>query len=124
MGVCDIVTDVLLIAFPIPIIMQSGQNWKRKFQLTTLFSLSVIMIAVTGTRMPEVISHLGRQQYRTVWASAEILASTAVSNCVVLGAFLRDKGSKKNKYRAQSTTDSMDRASNTRRPNHRHDTEH
>ncbi|WPG99049.1 Hypothetical protein R9X50_00185400 [Acrodontium crateriforme] len=116
MGVCDIVTDVLLVAFPIPIIVQSGQNWKRKFQLALLFSLSVVLIAVTGTRMPQVIERHGRQQYRTVWASAEILASTAVANCVVLGAFLRDKGSKKNKYRAQSTTDSMDRVSNNRRP--------
>lgn len=115
MGTCDIITDILLIAFPIPIVMRSGQNWKRKLQLASLFSLSVIMIAVTATRMPKVISHLGRQQYRTVWASCEILASTAVSNAVILGSFLRDKGTKKNKFRSQSVTDSIDRAP-TRRP--------
>ena len=111
MGTCDIVTDILLVAFPIPIVLRSGQTWKRKFQLVSLFSLSIIMIGVTATRMPKVISHQGRQQYRTVWASCEILASAAVSNAVILGSFLRDKGTKKNKYRSHSVSDSIDRAS-------------
>jgi hypothetical protein len=115
MGVCDIVTDVLLIAFPIPIILKSGQNWKRKFQLVSLFSLSVILIVVTALRVPKVISKDGRQQYRTVWASAEILASTAVSNTVIIGSFLRDKGTKKNKYRSHSVSDSIENSS-VRRP--------
>ena len=115
MGTCDIITDILLVAFPIPIILQSGQTWKRKLQLASLFSLSLILIGVTATRVPKVIQYHGRQQYRTVWASCEILASAAVSNAVILGSFLRDKGTKKNKYRSSSVTDSIDRAS-VRRP--------
>jgi len=115
MGTCDILTDILLIAFPIPIVLRSGQTWKRKFQLSSLFSLSLIMIAITATRVPEVIAHLGRQQYRSVWASCEILAATGVSNAVILGSFLRDKGTKRNKYRTGSMTDSTDRTS-SRRP--------
>lgn len=115
MGVCDIVTDILLIAFPIPVVLNSGQTWKRKFQMTSLFSLSIIMIGITATRMPMVIDHHGRQQYRTVWASCEILASASVSNAVILGSFLRDKGTKKNKYKTFSVSDSIDRTS-TRRP--------
>lgn len=115
MGTCDIITDIMLVAFPIPIVMRSGQTWRRKLQLISLFSLSIIMIAVTATRVPSVISHHGRQQYRTVWASCEILASTAVSNAVILGSFLRDKGTKKNKYQSHSISDSIDRSS-IRRP--------
>ncbi len=115
MGVCDIVTDILLIAFPIPIILNSGQNWKRKFQLVSLFSLSIILIIVTAFRVPKVIDYRGRQQYRTVWASAEILASAAVSNTVIIGSFLRDKGTKKNKFRSHSVSDSIERSS-VRRP--------
>ena len=111
MGTCDMITDILLVAFPIPIIMQSGQNWKRKFQLGSLFSLSIILIVITGLRVPKVIGHRGRQQYRTVWASCEILASASVSNAVILGSFLRDKGTKRNKYRSSSVSDSIDRAS-------------
>ncbi|KAK5133574.1 hypothetical protein LTR08_007613 [Meristemomyces frigidus] len=115
MGTCDIITDILLVSFPIPIVLNSGQSWKRKIQLIALFGLSVIMIAVTATRIPQVISHHGRQQYRTVWASCEILASTAVSNAVILGSFLRDKGTKKQKYKYRSVTDSIDGVS-MRRP--------
>jgi len=115
MGTCDVITDILLVAFPIPIVLRSGQTWKRKLQLGSLFSLSVIMIALTVTRMKEVIEHRGRQQYRTVWASCEILASALVSNAVILGSFLRDKGTKRNKWKSPSVSDSIDRAS-VRRP--------
>ncbi|KAI7213465.1 hypothetical protein KC333_g6566 [Hortaea werneckii] len=115
MGTCDVITDILLVAFPIPIVLRSGQTWKRKLQLGSLFSMSVIMIALTVTRMKEVIEHRGRQQYRTVWASCEILASTVVSNAVILGSFLRDKGTKRNKWKSPSVSDSIDRAS-VRRP--------
>lgn len=115
MGICDIITDILLIAFPIPVVLNSGQTWKRKTQMVLLFSMSIIMIGITATRMPMVIGHHGRQQYRTVWASCEILASASVSNAVILGSFLRDKGTKKNKYKTFSVLDSIDRTS-TRRP--------
>lgn len=115
MGACGIVTDILLIGFPIPVVLASGQSWQRKLQMGLLFSLSIFMIAVTGTRIPHVIEEQGRQQYRTVWASGEILASAAVSNGVILGSFLRDKGTKKNRYRSHSMADSVDRAS-ARRP--------
>lgn len=114
MGTCDVVTDILLIAFPIPVVLTSGVNWKRKLQMVLLFSLSAIMIGVTAARMPEVISKHGRQQYRTVWASCEILAATAVSNAVILGSMLRDKGTKKNKFRSYSFADSVDRSSGRR----------
>lgn len=115
MGTCDVITDILLIAFPIPIILRSGQTWRRKLQLVLLFSLSIILIIVTLLRVPKVIEMAGRQQYRSVWASSEILASAAVSNTVIIGSFLRDKGTKKNKFRSTSVTDSIDRAS-ARRP--------
>jgi hypothetical protein len=116
MGILDIITDILLVVFPIPIIMKSAMTWKRKFDLIALFSLSLVLIAITGARIPSVIERHGRQQYRTVFASAEILAATAVSNAVIIGSFLRDRGVKKvKKYKHGSTTDSVDRAS-SRRP--------
>lgn len=115
MGSADIITDILLVAFPIPIVLRSGQTWRRKLQTSALFSTSIALILITGFRMPEVISNLGRQQYRTVWASSEILASAFVSNFVIIGSFIRDKGTKKNKYKSSSVSDSIDRTS-TRRP--------
>ncbi|KAF1981351.1 hypothetical protein K402DRAFT_342632 [Aulographum hederae CBS 113979] len=115
MGVADMITDVLLVVFPIPIIIKSAMPMKRKFSLLLLFSLSVGLIVITAFRIPNVIHRHGRQQYRTVWASAEILGATAVSNAIIIGSFLRDRGVKKSKYRFGSTTDSMERTA-SRRP--------
>lgn len=109
MGASDIITDLLLVLWPLPIIIRSRMPLKRKISLVLLFSLSLGLIGITATRMPEVISHRGRQQYRTVWASFEILASAAVANAVVLGSFVRDRGVKRNKYVAGNTMDSIDR---------------
>jgi hypothetical protein len=115
MGVADIITDILLVAFPIPIIFRSAMPLKRKLSLTALFSLSIILIAVTGARMPLVIGRKGVQQFRTVFASSEILAATIVANAIILGSFLRDRGVKKTKFKAPSTTDSMERRGSARR---------
>ncbi|KAF2149580.1 hypothetical protein K461DRAFT_297035 [Myriangium duriaei CBS 260.36] len=110
MGACDIITDILLIAFPIPIIIRSHVSLGRKSVLILLFSASLLLIGITGTKVPKVIETGGRQQYRTVWASIEILLSAFVSNAIILGSFARGKGVKKNKYRAQSVSDSIERA--------------
>lgn len=115
MGTTDIVTDLLLILFPIPIILKSTMSIKRKLQLVSLFSMSIVLVIITAARMPLVIEKRGLQQYRTVWASSEILAATGVSNAIILGSFLRDRGVKKSKYKPGSATDSMERRSSTRR---------
>ncbi|KAK8232747.1 putative integral membrane protein [Phyllosticta capitalensis] len=115
MGACDVITDILLIAFPIPMVVKSTLPLKKKFRLVLVFSMSSILIAITATRVPQVIEHRGRQQYRTVFASGEILGAAAVSNAMVLGSFLRDRGVKKQKYKWNSSTDTTDRAS-SRRP--------
>jgi hypothetical protein len=115
MGVTDIITDILLVAFPIPIIFRSVMPFKRKISLTALFSMSIILIIVTGARMPLVIQRNGLQQFRTVFASSEILAAAIVANAIILGSFLRDRGIKKAKFKAPSTTDSMERRGSARR---------
>lgn len=115
MGITDIITDILLVAFPIPIILRSGMPLKRKLSLIGLFSLSIILIIVTAARMPTVIERRGLQQFRTVFASSEILAAAIVSNAIILGSFLRDRGIKKPKFKAPSTTDSMERRGSARR---------
>lgn len=43
------------------------------------------------------------QQFRSLLASAEILAAAAVSNALVLGSFVRDRGAKKQRFRFGST---------------------
>ncbi len=118
MGTADIITDILLIVFPLPMVIRSHLQLSTKIRLVLLFSLSAILIAITAYRVPSVISHESIQQYRTVLASGEILGAAAVSNAIVLGSFLRDRGLKKGKYRPDrnpSTSESVSNVPSTRR---------
>ncbi|CAM1511546.1 Fc.00g090590.m01.CDS01 [Cosmosporella sp. VM-42] len=122
MAVCNVFTDLLLVFFPIPIIVTSQMTIKRKIQLVLLFSLSLSIVGVTLYRVPNIIRDNGRQQYRSLLASVELLFATASANSLVLGSFMRDRGVKKQKFRRQSVAESFDRVSNPlRRPTlHRH----
>ncbi|CAK7264197.1 hypothetical protein SEPCBS57363_000957 [Sporothrix epigloea] len=122
-SVCNVVTDLLLVLFPIPIIFFSRFSATRKFQLILIFSLSLGVVGVTVYRATRVIEAHGNQQLRSLLASVELLFATAAANSVVLGSFVRDRGVKKNKFRAGSVVDSMERSSvnRSRRPTaHRH----
>ncbi|KIV79835.1 hypothetical protein PV11_07381 [Exophiala sideris] len=105
MGVCDMVTDVVLIAFPIPLVWQSSMRYSKKISLILLFLLSVILIGITAYRIPSTISRRSSQQFRSLLASLEILAAAGVSNAIAIGSFIRDKGVKKAKFRAPSIDD-------------------
>jgi hypothetical protein len=120
MGTVNIVTDAFLIIFPIPIILRSAMKAVRKFELILLFALSIIPIGVTLYRIPTIIEHQGRQQSRSLWASLEILFATAVTNALVLGSFVRDRGPKKMRFKFGSASDSLSRPS-TRKDMGRHD---
>ncbi|KAI4089653.1 MAG: hypothetical protein LQ344_005224 [Seirophora lacunosa] len=118
MGTSDVITDLLLVAFPIPIILKSHMAAKRKVSLVLLFSLSLILIAITIYRVVEVVQRHSDQQFRSLLASLEILAAAAVSNALVLGSFVRDRGVKKQRYRFDSVggNSSLDRAGTGTRP--------
>ncbi|KAF5123575.1 uncharacterized protein G6M90_00g022520 [Metarhizium brunneum] len=116
MATCNIFTDLLLVIFPIPIILRSNMLVRRKVQLVLLFSLSLSVIVVTIYRVPRIIQEHGRQQYRSLLASVELLFATAAANALVLGSFVRDRGVKKQKFHRNSGADSFDRSSHPRRP--------
>lgn len=113
MGVCDIVTDVVLIAFPIPVVLRSSMPLRKKLSMIILFCLSAILIAITAYRIPTTIERRADQPYRSLLASLEILAAAGVSNAVIIGSFIRDKGVKKAKFRAASVGDASLNGSNT-----------
>ena len=98
----NILTDLLLVFFPIPIIVRSAMPVKRKVQLVLLFSLSLAMVATTIYRVPHTIWKHGSQQYRSLMASIEILFAATAANALVLGSFVRDRGVKKPKFRHDS----------------------
>ncbi|KAI9852090.1 MAG: hypothetical protein M1838_001887 [Thelocarpon superellum] len=121
MGAANVLTDLLLIGFPIPIILRSAMKLMRKFELILLFALSIVPIIITLIRIPSIIGYQGRQQSRTLWASIEILFATACTNALVLGSFVRDRGPKKQRFKFGSASDSLSRPS-TRRDLGRTDT--
>ncbi|KAH6996173.1 hypothetical protein BKA56DRAFT_666423 [Ilyonectria sp. MPI-CAGE-AT-0026] len=121
MAVCNVFTDLLLVIFPVPIIVTSRMTVRRKVQLVLLFSLSLSVVGVTLYRVPNIIREDGRQQYRSLLASVELLFATASANSLVLGSFVRDRGLKKQKFRRSSIAESFDPSLHPRRPTlHRH----
>lgn len=102
MGVCDIITDLVLVFFPIPLVIASSMRMKRKISLILLFLLSLGLVGITAFRVPSTISRKSAQQYRSLLASLEILAASAVANAVIIGSFIRDRGVKKVKFRTMS----------------------
>ena len=104
LGAADIVTDLVLVCFPLPILLRSSLPIKRKVSLAALFSLSLILIATTLYRVTGTIERHGNQQFRSLLASLEILAAAACSNAIVLGSFIRDRGVKKQRFKHGSTS--------------------
>ncbi|KAM0328233.1 hypothetical protein ACHAQA_005642 [Verticillium albo-atrum] len=124
MATCNIITDLLLVVFPIPMVLRSQLGLKKKIQLTLLFSLSLAVVAVTCYRVPNILKNHGNQQLRSLMASIELLFATTAANSLVLGSFVRDRGVKKKKFKYGSVAvDSIERTitSRSRRPTiHQH----
>lgn len=121
MATSNIMTDLVLVIFPVPIILTSHMSPKKKFQLTLLFALSLGPVGTTIYRVVYAFRTHGNQQTRSLLASVELLFATTAANALVLGSFVRDRGTKKIKYRADSVTgDSLDRTSSRRPTIHRH----
>lgn len=118
MAVCNIVTDLMLVLFPVPVILSSYMPAKRKLHLVLLFSLSLAPVIVTIYRVPRIFSNNGSQQTRSLYASVELLFATAAANALVLGSFVRDRGVKKQRFKYASIAGTSDRtpASEVRRP--------
>lgn len=119
-GVCNIVTDLLLVGLPVPIIIMSQMSVKRKMQLVMLFSMSLLVVAVTLYRIPRVVHAHGDQRLRSLLASIELLIATGVANALVLGSFVRDRGVKKRRFKygsvAAESVHVTDSGNRSRRP--------
>lgn len=119
-GICNVLTDLLLVILPIPIILSSHMSLTRKVQLVLLFSTSLLVVLVTLYRLPRVIDAHGSQQLRSLLASIELLVATGVANALVLGSFVRDRGVKKRRFKygssAGESNHGTDSGNRSRRP--------
>lgn len=75
------------------------------------------MVGITIYRIIAVIDRHSDQQFRSLLASLEILAAAAISNALVLGSFVRDRGAKKQRYKFGSIGEnsSLDRTCGQRK---------
>lgn len=101
MGVCNVITDVILIALPVSVVLTVSMGPGRRISLVAIYLLPLTLIAFTCCRVIFVIQHNGSQQYRSLLASLDILATAGIANFVVISSFLQDKGVKKSKYRQE-----------------------
>ncbi|KAK4238617.1 hypothetical protein C8A03DRAFT_14949 [Achaetomium macrosporum] len=104
--VCNVLTDLLLVVFPVPIVFKSRISKGRKAVLISLFCLHIFTVVVAIYRVPKILEENGYQATRTMWASAEILMATFAANALTLGTFMRDTGVKKKKPNRYQPTES------------------
>ena len=90
LGILNIVTDVMLLVLPMPVLAKLKAPWRRKAQLLALFTLGFFIIVVTVARLPINSVNKDSQVNRTTWASTELLTSAIVVNAPALYA-LRNK---------------------------------
>ncbi|CAI7665756.1 unnamed protein product [Penicillium pancosmium] len=89
LGVLNIITDLMLIALPIPILVMVKRSTIEKLQLAVLFGVGLFIVAITIARLPQNAKNPTAQVSRTTWASIELLAAAVVANAPVLYGLLK-----------------------------------
>ena len=115
MAICNILTDVVLVLYPIPIIVLSRIPLQRKTFLISLFSLGLVTVVISAYRLPQVLAEDGYQPTRSMWASVAILVATVAANTLALASFVRDLGAKKARFKLDPV--SSGRSQRLKRPN-------
>ncbi|KAK5787868.1 hypothetical protein VI817_010365 [Penicillium citrinum] len=90
-GVLNVVTDLMLIALPIPVLVLVKRSTIEKLQLAVLFAVGLFIVAITIARLPQNAKNSSMQVNRTTWASVELLAAAIVSNAPVLYGLIKGR---------------------------------
>ncbi|KAI3287979.1 hypothetical protein DTO002I6_7592 [Penicillium roqueforti] len=98
-GVLNVITDIMLIALPIPILVLVKRSAVEKIQLAVLLAVGLFIVAITIVRLPQNVKNPTVQVNRTTWASVELLAAAIVANAPVLYGLLKGR-SQRSKYAA------------------------
>ncbi|KAJ5401009.1 hypothetical protein N7465_011498 [Penicillium sp. CMV-2018d] len=93
-GVLNVITDIMLIALPIPILVMVKRSAIEKIQLAILFAVGLFIVAITIARLPQNAKNSTVQVNRTTWASVELLAAAIVANAPILYGLLKGQRQK------------------------------
>ena len=84
LGVFNILTDVMLLILPLPVVIAWDSAWRRKIKFYILFTLGIFVIVVTIVRLPINSLNKSSQVNRTTWATVELLTAAIVVNAPTL----------------------------------------
>ena len=84
LGILNIVTDVMLLILPIPILAMLRVSWRRKAQLYGLFAIGTLIVVITVVRLPINAAHKHSNAHRCAWLSAELFTVTVAVNAPAL----------------------------------------
>ncbi|KAJ5874133.1 uncharacterized protein N7529_002563 [Penicillium soppii] len=96
LGVLNVITDLMLIALPIPILVLVKRSTVEKLQLAILFGVGLFIVAITIARLPQNAKNPTAQVNRTTWASVELLAAAIVANAPVLYGLIKGQRQRSN----------------------------
>ncbi|KAI9798479.1 MAG: hypothetical protein M1833_004745 [Piccolia ochrophora] len=91
MGVLNILTDLMLIALPLPVLVRAKLTDFQFYHLLLLFSLGFFVVAVTAARLVQSYDDPTSLTSRYAWFSAETLAATIVCQGPMIYTLLRKK---------------------------------
>ncbi|EPS45413.1 hypothetical protein H072_665 [Dactylellina haptotyla CBS 200.50] len=85
----NMVTDLMLLALPFPILFMARVPWEKRIRLMAVFSLGFFLLAMCVVRVVQGLSHSFYQLSRTKWASLETLFATIVACAPSIYCILR-----------------------------------
>lgn len=116
LGVLNVITDVMLMVLPLPVLLKWKRPLRQKISLIVLFTAGAFIIAVTIIRLPLNHNNATAQVNRTTWASAELLVASFVANAPALYS-LRHRRSSRDSYEDDEQSPEMtDRGQNHEMP--------
>ncbi|KAF3937331.1 hypothetical protein ABW19_dt0203210 [Dactylella cylindrospora] len=75
----NMITDLMLIAVPFPLVFKAKISIKRRLQLCLIFSLGFFLVAICVPRLIQGTTNARIQLSRTMWASIETLFASIVA---------------------------------------------
>ncbi|KAF3907433.1 hypothetical protein ABW21_db0206700 [Orbilia brochopaga] len=99
----NLITDLMLLALPFPLLFMARVPWKKRIRLFAVFSLGFFLVATCIIRMTQGLMHDHFQSQRSMWASIEVLIATVVACGPSMYCTLR-RGRDRNTITSGSTT--------------------
>ncbi|KAF8865719.1 hypothetical protein BDZ45DRAFT_372901 [Acephala macrosclerotiorum] len=83
LGVTNIFTNIIILAIPLPLIFRAKLPLKTKFEISSVFSLWIFVIAITVIKMAITLKHLNLRT-GMIWTQVECFSATVAANAPII----------------------------------------